>query len=79
MPPYKPIFQVIESRHDDDNLEKLSMETTVLNMHYMIHIIRLISKGQPWPSSSAINLAIFSINSAVRVAKRWYSIAIAAM
>ena len=26
-------------RRDGENLEKLSMETTVLNVHYVIHII----------------------------------------
>ena len=26
-------------RHDGENLEKLSMETIVLNVHYVIHII----------------------------------------
>ena len=34
MPPCEPIFQVIESVHDGENLEKLSMESNVLNMHY---------------------------------------------
>jgi len=31
MPPCEPVFQVIESGRDGENLEKLSMETTVLN------------------------------------------------
>jgi len=35
----EPVFQVIESGRDGENLEKLSMETTVLNVHYVIHII----------------------------------------
>jgi len=39
MPPCKPVFQVIESGRDGENLGKLSMETTVLNVHYVIHII----------------------------------------
>jgi len=39
MPPCKPVFQVIESRRDGENLEKLSMETTVLNVHYVMHIL----------------------------------------
>jgi len=39
MPPCEPVFQVIESGCDGENLEKLSMETTVLNVHYVIHII----------------------------------------
>ena len=39
MPPCEPVFQVIQSGHDGENLEKLSMETTVLNVHYVIHII----------------------------------------
>ena len=39
MPPCEPVFQVIESGLDDENLEKLSMETIVLNVHYVIHII----------------------------------------
>ena len=34
-------IQVIESGRDGENLEKLSMESTVLNMHYVIHIIIL--------------------------------------
>ena len=38
MPPCEPVFQVIESGHDGENLE-LSTETTVLNMYYVIHII----------------------------------------
>ena len=56
MPPREPVFQVIESGRDGENLEKLSMETTVLNIHYVFHIIgfhvTLIYKGQPWSSSS---------------------------
>ena len=39
MPPCEPVFQVIESGLDGENLENLSMETTVLNVHYVIHII----------------------------------------
>ena len=39
MPPCEPVFQVIDLGTDGENLEKLSMETTVLNMHYIIHII----------------------------------------
>jgi len=39
MPPCEPVFQVIESGRDGENVEKLSMETTVLNVHYVIHII----------------------------------------
>ena len=39
MPPCEPVFQVIESGRDGENLEKLSMETTVLKVHYVIHII----------------------------------------
>ena len=39
MPPCEPVFQVIESGLDGENLEKLSVETTVLNLHYVIHII----------------------------------------
>ena len=39
MPPCEPVFQVIELGRDGENLEKLSMETTVLNVHYVIHII----------------------------------------
>jgi len=39
MPPCEPVFQVIESGRDGENFEKLSMETTVLNVHYVIHII----------------------------------------
>jgi len=41
MPPCEPVFQVIESGRNGENLEKLSMETTVLNVHYLIHIIEL--------------------------------------
>jgi len=37
--PMPPWSQYIESGGDGENLEKLSMETTVLNMHYVIHII----------------------------------------
>ena len=37
MPPCDPVFQVIESVCDGENLEKLSMETTVLNVNYVIH------------------------------------------
>ena len=39
MPPCEPVFQVIESGCDGENLEKLSMEITVLNVHYVIHIL----------------------------------------
>ena len=39
MPLCEPVFQVIELGHDGENLEILSMETTVLSMHYIIHII----------------------------------------
>jgi len=39
MPPCEPVFQVIESGRNGENLEKLSMEATVLNVHYVIHII----------------------------------------
>jgi len=74
MPPCEPVCQVSESGHDDDNLEKLSMETTVLNMDYIIHII---GKGQPCPTSSAINLAILSICTSGK--KMVHSIAIPAM
>ena len=56
MPPREPVFQVTESGRDGENLEKLSMETIVLNIHYVFHIIgfhvTLIYKGQPWSSSS---------------------------
>ena len=39
MPPSKPVFQVIKLEHDGENLELLSMESTVLSMHYVIHIV----------------------------------------
>jgi len=39
MPPCKPVFQVIKLEHDGENLEILSMESTVLSMHYVIHIV----------------------------------------
>ena len=39
MLPCKPAFQVIESECDGENLEILSMESTVLSIHYVIHII----------------------------------------
>ena len=39
MPPFKPVLQVIDSGRDGENLEKLSVECTVLNMHYAIHTI----------------------------------------
>ena len=56
MPPCEPVFQVIESGRDGENLEKLSMETTVPNVHYVIHIIgfhvRPDKQMSPWPSSS---------------------------
>jgi len=38
-PPLNSVFQVIEEGRDGENLEKLSIETTVLNIHYVIHII----------------------------------------
>ena len=39
MPPCEPVFQVIELGHDHgENLEILPMESTVLSMHYVIHI-----------------------------------------
>ena len=38
MPPCEPVFQVIESGRDGENLEKLSMETTVRNPYYRIHV-----------------------------------------
>ena len=41
MPPCEPVFQVIESGRDGENLEKVSVKLlyTVLNVHYVIHII----------------------------------------
>ena len=39
MPPCEAVFQVIESGRDGENLEKLSMETTVLNVRYVMHIL----------------------------------------
>jgi len=39
MPPCEPVFQVIELGCDSENLEKLSMETTVLNVHYVMRIL----------------------------------------
>ena len=39
MPPYKPVFQVIKLEHDGENLKILSMESTVLSMLYIIHIV----------------------------------------
>jgi len=39
MPPCEPVFQAIELGRNGENLEKLSIETTVLNVHYVIHII----------------------------------------
>jgi len=39
MPPSKPAFQVIELGCNDENLEKLSMESSVLNMYYVFHTI----------------------------------------
>jgi len=43
------------------------MEATVLNVHYVIHIIgfhvTLISKGQPWPSSSDLLAHTLSVHS----------------
>ena len=38
MPPCELVFQVIESERNGENLEKLSMESTGLNMHYVIQI-----------------------------------------
>jgi len=38
MPPCEPVFQVIESGRDGENLEKLSTEATVHNVHYVIHL-----------------------------------------
>jgi len=43
----EPVFQVMESGRDGENLEKLSMETTVLNVHYVIHIIGFHVTGRP--------------------------------
>ena len=39
MPLCKPVFQVIKLEHHGENLEILSMESTVLSMHYVIHIV----------------------------------------
>ena len=39
MPPCKPAFQVIKLEHDGENLEILSMESIVLSMLYVIHIV----------------------------------------
>ena len=36
MPPCEAVFQVIESGRDGENLEKLSLEATALNVHYVI-------------------------------------------
>jgi len=41
MLPCKPAFQVIESECDGENLEILSMESTVLSMHYVLHTVWL--------------------------------------
>ena len=38
MPPCETVFQLIESGCSGEKLEKLSMESTVLNMHYVIQI-----------------------------------------
>ena len=40
MPPCEPVFQVIESGRDGENLEKLSMEATVLNVQLRYRIPR---------------------------------------
>jgi len=42
MPPCEPVFQVIDSGHDGENLEKLFMETTVLNVHYIYAYYRIL-------------------------------------
>ena len=34
---YDTVFDVIQSGLDGENLEKLSMESTVLNVYYIIH------------------------------------------
>jgi len=34
-----PVSQCSKLECDGENLKKLSMESTVLNMHYIIHII----------------------------------------
>ena len=39
IPPCEPVSQVIELGCDGENLEKLSMDSTVFNMHYIIPII----------------------------------------
>ena len=39
MPPCEPVFQMIESGRDGENLEKLSTEATVLKVYYVFHII----------------------------------------
>jgi len=39
MLPCKLAFQVIESECDSENLEILSMKSTVFSMHYAIHMI----------------------------------------
>ena len=39
MPPCELVFQVVESGRDGENVEKLSMEPIVLNVHYVICII----------------------------------------
>jgi len=40
-PPYESIFQVIEQGLMAKIVKILSMESTVLNMHFIIHIIGL--------------------------------------
>jgi len=39
MPPCELVFQVMKTGRDGENLEKLSMETTVLNVHYVSCIV----------------------------------------
>jgi len=59
MPPCEPLFQVIESGRDGENLEKLSMETTVLNVHYVMHIIGFhVTFDETWPDKQRSTLAV---------------------
>jgi len=47
-PPYESIFQVIEQGLTAKFVETLSMESTVFNMHFIIHIIRLHDFNDTW-------------------------------
>ena len=63
MPLCEPVSQVIESGYNSENLEKLSINSTVFNMHYVIHIIGFhVTLIWGWWNSSPCSFACCSFD-----------------